>query len=64
MTPDTLITVCDKCHRASCWQGIFMCDAARTADTRQMTVAQLRAGHFGEHEDYWKTDEQLARGQP
>lgn len=48
------VTVCDKCFRACCWQGEFMCDAARTAGTVDKTIAELRAGDFGEHEHYWE----------
>ena len=40
---DRLVTVCDKCLRASCWHGEFMCDDARSAGTVQKTVAQLRS---------------------
>ena len=47
------ITVCDKCHRACCWQGEFMCDGSRSAGTVKMTVKELREGNYGEHEDYW-----------
>ncbi|KKK63314.1 hypothetical protein LCGC14_2995510 [marine sediment metagenome] len=31
MTNSTLVTVCDKCLRASCWNGEFMCDQAQSA---------------------------------
>jgi hypothetical protein len=51
---DTKVTVCDKCFRASCWHGEFMCDDARGAGITVKTVAELRAGNFGEHEDYWR----------
>lgn len=47
------ITVCDKCLKASCWQGIFMCDEARTAGTIIKTVAELRPLGL-EHQDYWR----------
>lgn len=47
------VTVCDKCLQASCWQGTFMCDDARTAGTTVKTVAELRKLNR-EHEDYWK----------
>lgn len=55
MRDDDVVTVCDKCLRACCWQGEFMCDDARTAGTVERTVAQLREGQYGEHEDYWRT---------
>lgn len=53
------ITVCDKCLRASCWQGLFMCDDARLAGTVQKTLEELKELNL-EHPSYWKTDKQLA----
>lgn len=50
-----LITVCDKCFQASCWQGIFYCDDYKTAGTVQKTRAELAALKL-EHPSYWKTD--------
>jgi hypothetical protein len=50
-----LVTVCSACLRACCWQGTFMCDYAEGAGTVEKTVAELRAGQHGEHEDYWNT---------
>lgn len=47
------VTVCSACLRACCWQGTFMCDAARTAGTVEKTIAELRAGKHGESSDYW-----------
>ena len=47
------ITVCDKCLRACCWQGNFMCDEADGAGTQEMTIEELRAGRYGEHESWW-----------
>ena len=56
-----MITVCDHCLTASCWQGIFMCDKARDAGivkkSRQELIALNR-----EHHSYMKTDEQLMGG--
>lgn len=54
-----LITVCDHCLQASCWQAIFFCDYAREAGTIQKTRAELRKLNR-ENESYWKTDEELA----
>jgi hypothetical protein len=51
---DHKVTVCDRCLRACCWHGEFMCDNARTAGTVVRTVKQLREGGYGEHEDYWR----------
>lgn len=54
-----LITVCDKCSQASCWQGLFYCNDYRTAGIVQRTRRELAA--LGrEHPSYWKTDEELA----
>lgn len=38
---DKLITVCNKCLTVSCWQGIFMCDEARSAGTVEKTKKEL-----------------------
>ena len=27
------VTVCDKCLKASCWQGVYMCNDTRNAGT-------------------------------
>lgn len=48
-----LVTVCDKCFCACCWQGIFMCDEAKWAGTVEKTAAELRALPPREHESYW-----------
>ena len=39
----TTVTVCDKCLRACCWKGIFMCDDARGAGTIERTVEECIA---------------------
>lgn len=54
------ITVCDKCHQASCWQGIFYCAEFKEAGTIKMTREQLIDEGVCEHPSYWKTDEELA----
>ncbi len=59
MTDTDLITVCDKCIQASCWQGKFLCDEAQNAGTVQKTRAELRALNR-EHPSYWKTDDEMA----
>lgn len=51
-----MVTVCDKCLRASCWQGIFMCDESLTAGTKEMTIAELEALRR-EHPSYWTESE-------
>ena len=50
---DTLITVCASCLNACCWQGLFYCDEAKTADTVQLPLSLLTAMNL-EHKDYWK----------
>ena len=54
LIPSDKILVCDKCFRACCFQGEFMCDDARLAGTVLMSVSELRAGNHGENEHYWK----------
>lgn len=56
---DEKVTVCDKCHQASCWQGLFMCDESRDAGTIQQTRRELVILGI-EHTDHMLTDEQLA----
>lgn len=50
---ERLVTVCDRCRQASCWQGIFMCDEAREAGTVDVPLSVLRA-EAREHPDYWE----------
>jgi epoxyqueuosine reductase QueG len=50
-----MITVCDKCLRACCWQGILMCDEAQTAGTVKKTKLQLKELNL-ESPDYWRED--------
>lgn len=50
---DELITVCDQCFLASCWQGIFMCDKSRDAGITEKSRKELRALNK-EHECYWE----------
>lgn len=56
---DQLITVCDACLCASCWQGLFMCDRSKTAGTVQKTRAELKKLGL-ENPCYWLTDRQLS----
>lgn len=52
-TPGTSkVLVCDKCLRASCWYGEFMCEEAGGAGLQIVTVADLRKLKR-EHEEYW-----------
>ncbi len=50
-----VVTVCDKCFKASCWHGIFMCDDAQTAGTVDKTVAQLRELNV-ENKDWYSVE--------
>ena len=50
---ERLVTVCDACLQASCWQGEFMCQEAQGAGTVQKSVAELRLLNR-EHPDYWR----------
>lgn len=54
-----LVQVCDKCFKASCWQGIFLCDLAQNAGTIYLTIDELKRLKR-ESSDYWKSDEELA----
>jgi hypothetical protein len=47
-----LVTVCDQCLQASCWQGEFYCQEYKTAGTKQMTRKEL-AKLGRENSDYW-----------
>lgn len=53
-----LITVCDKCFKASCWQGKFICKDAIVAGAVKLSKKKLRILNR-EHECYWKTDKEL-----
>ena len=52
-----LIEVCDKCKRASCWYGEFMCDEAQNAGTIKLPISKLREFNY-EDASYW-SDEKL-----
>jgi hypothetical protein len=54
--PDNLlITVCDNCLQATCWQGKFYCDKYQTAGTIDLPVRRLRELRL-EHPSYWLDD--------
>lgn len=55
MNETDLITVCDKCLTATCWQGHFMCDEAQNAGITQKTVAELRVLGY-ENPSHWEQD--------
>ena len=46
------VTVCSSCLRASCWKGIYLCEAARTAKTVNLSVLELAKLGL-ESSDYW-----------
>ena len=52
---DPLIAVCDKCSRAACWQGEFMCDGAKSASVKDMLMSELKKLNL-EHPSYWHQD--------
>lgn len=51
-TSSDTVTVCDKCLKATCWYGLFMCDEARTAGVTHKTRTELAALNR-EHPSYW-----------
>lgn len=50
-----LITVCNKCLQAACWQGVFHCDDYKIAGTTQKPRKELAKLGL-ESSDYWKPD--------
>lgn len=50
------VTVCSACLRASCWQGHFYCDDAKSAGTVDKPVSELQS-IAREHPSYWFRDE-------
>ena len=47
-----MIIVCDRCLKASCFQGIFYCDDYQDAGTTEIPIEELRKMKL-ESEDYW-----------
>jgi len=47
------VTVCDNCLQASCWQGEFMCEEAKSAGTTEKTVKELKELNR-ENPHYWE----------
>lgn len=47
------VTVCSNCLRASCWQGVLMCEHSRQASTLQYPVRTLRR-LAKESPSYWR----------
>jgi hypothetical protein len=52
MIKTKIIQVCDKCLRAACYYGEFMCDYSREAGTTYRTTSELRKLKR-EHSEYW-----------
>lgn len=50
---NSLVTVCDHCLTASCWQGKFMCDNATFAGTVDLPLHTLDWLAI-EHPSHWK----------
>ena len=50
------VIVCDKCLRACCWRGLFMCDESTSAGLTTRTPAQLKRLDR-EHPDYYRKDD-------
>lgn len=55
-TKNNLITVCDKCFTASCWQGRFMCQESRYAGVIEKSIDELEVLNL-EHPDNWEEAE-------
>lgn len=53
---DRKVTICAACLCASCWQGEFYCDQAKTAGTVEKTVRELWQGNVREDSGYWFKD--------
>jgi hypothetical protein len=53
-----MITVCDACLCACCWQGELYCHNAKYAGTTDITIREART--LGrESPDYWTKDESV-----
>ena len=51
-----LVTVCDKCLKASCYQGIFLCDDAYYAGEKKLSIKELKKLNL-EHPSYWENED-------
>ncbi len=58
MMNDDVVTVCDKCLRAACYQNLIVCMDRLCSDAceRKMTVEALRKIGPREHEDFWEVE--------
>lgn len=50
---DKMVTVCDKCFCACCWQGYFMCDDNFSAGTTEKPISELKKLNM-ENAEYWE----------
>lgn len=55
MNDDYMVTVCDACFTAACWQGEFYCDSSKTAGVVKKSIKELRKLNL-EHPEYWEND--------
>ena len=46
------VTVCDKCLKASCWQGVYMCNDTCNAGIIEKTIKELKKLKL-ENSSYW-----------
>ena len=62
MRYDPVVTVCNRCLRACCWQGQLMCEQSGSAGTQQRAVSSLIGpvtlrsvvvSEALEHPDWW-----------
>ena len=53
-----MVTVCSYCLRASCWQGKFYCDHAKSAGVTELPVKTSKKLKL-EHPDFWKSSHDL-----
>lgn len=55
MSDSNYVTVCANCFKASCWQGIFMCDDAKYANVTECPKEKLVEMGL-EHPEYWEVE--------
>jgi hypothetical protein len=60
---DDLIEVCDKCFRASCWQGVFYCYDYKNADTVFVERETLRELAY-EHPEFYDIENMTIENPP
>lgn len=50
---ERMVTVCSSCLKASCWQGLHMCDESTSAGTVDKLVSELAKLNL-ENPSYWE----------